>query len=53
MRNLVKFLIELDRTPAVFAPGDRVTGRLYVLSKEPSKIKKIMIELIGEASVSW
>ena len=53
MSNLEKFSIELDRKPEVFAPGEHVTGRMCVNSKSPTKINKIMVELIGMAFVSW
>ena len=54
MPNLEKFLIELDRRPPeVFTPGERVTGRMYVKFGETTKIKTIMVQLKGEAHVSW
>lgn len=53
MSNLEKFLIELDRTPAVYAPGEHVIGRMFVRSEQTTKVKTIAIKLKGEALVSW
>ena len=53
MSNLEKFNIELDRTPAVYEPGEHVTGKLHVISKETTKIKFIQVGLKGSASVKW
>lgn len=53
MVNLEKFLIEFDRDPTVFAPGDRVTGRLIVVNDDWLKVKEIYIQLRGDAHVFW
>lgn len=51
MVNLAKFLIEVDRDPPLFAPGNHVTGRLLLANNQKLKINKILIELEGLAEV--
>lgn len=51
MVNLGKFLIELDRDPPLFAPGNRVTGKLLIVNNEQTKINTLYIELRGRAEV--
>lgn len=53
MSGLKTFLVELERTPAIYSPGERVAGKLHVLTDENIMINKIMIELKGEAVVRW
>lgn len=51
MVSLATFRIELDRTPPLFAPGNNITGRLFLLNGRKIDIDKLSIELKGRAYV--
>lgn len=53
MKFLKKFLVELEKSPAVFVPGDRIRGKLVFESDEHVKVNALTIELNGEAYVHW
>jgi hypothetical protein len=53
MTNIENFHIVLAKEPAIYLPGEKVSGSLNVKVINRLKVKGIKVELFGAARIHW
>lgn len=53
MEKIEAFKISLQKRPSVYAPGEKLTGRVLIHLKESLKIENVNVNIIGDAKVHW
>lgn len=53
MPNLQRFCIELNENKSIYRPGESISGKLLIKNNERFRIKKLVIELRGQAKYEY
>lgn len=53
MEKVDLFKVTFEKRPAIYSPGEKLTGRVLIRARESFRAENVHVNLLGDAKVHW